>query len=105
MADPIVDIPTQYFTAFPADTAQWTNAPLGDTTKLQLMQMALNRGSQVLPAEVDAICIRLLGMSLSTALANVSGVPMSADVQAMPAAEEPTPAPMPEPETRRGRGD
>lgn len=77
MADDVTDIPTLYATTFPDDTREWTHAPLGETTKLQLMQVALDRGSQVLPEEVDAVCVRLLGMPLSGALAHVPTPPVA----------------------------
>lgn len=88
MADAITDIPTLYATTFPDDTREWTHAPLGETTLLQLMQGALDRGSQVLPEEVDAVCLRLLGMPLSGALAHVPVPPVpEPEPEAAPKAE------------------
>ena len=92
MADAIVDIPTQYYTAFPADTGAWTNAPLGDSTKLQLMHTALTRGSQVLPAEVDAVCVHLLGLPLSGVLAVVTPPTPQVAVTEQDVPEGPAPA-------------
>jgi hypothetical protein len=82
MADAIIDIATQYYTTFPDDTGEWVHLPLHETTKLELMQLALDRGAQVTREEVDAVHVRLLGMPMPTAI-------MAPPVEIQPQVEPP----------------
>jgi hypothetical protein len=91
MADPIIDTATQYYTTFPDDVGEWAHLPFPETTKLELMQRALDRGAQVTREEVDAVHVRLLGLPMATA------------IMAPPPEPEPPPVvdPPVEPEARR----